>query len=201
MKASTLELGDLLVGDVSDQRMVKAVGTGLREASGLGPDELLADQRRQDLSRPQVVLARGQRGKLVFVKEITRHRRDLNDAPLVGREAVEARREGLVDVLAPSEPALLRALDGFRIKGPKARRLRTSGLRVEPFAFDDVVDATGSDDVDRSSVLRSFAVVFGGAAALALAVTGVRRAGPPWRRWRRRRRRARLQKRRSAARH
>ena len=53
--------------------------------------------------------------------------------------ATEARRRNLVDIVAPDQPALLRELDGFRVKGPKAQRLETTDARVEerdvPFKF------------------------------------------------------------------
>jgi membrane-bound serine protease (ClpP class) len=53
--------------------------------------------------------------------------------------ATEAERRNLVDVVAPDQDALLRELDGFRVKGPKAQRLETTGARVEerdvPFKF------------------------------------------------------------------
>jgi membrane-bound serine protease (ClpP class) len=45
--------------------------------------------------------------------------------------AVEAKRAGLIDLIAPSEPALLRRLDGFRISGPKAQVLHTAGIPIE----------------------------------------------------------------------
>lgn len=44
--------------------------------------------------------------------------------------ASEAKRAGLIDVIAPSERALLTKLDGFRIKGPKAQVLHTAGLQI-----------------------------------------------------------------------
>jgi membrane-bound serine protease (ClpP class) len=44
--------------------------------------------------------------------------------------AVQAKRAGLIDVIAPSERALLTKLDGFRIKGPKAGVLHTADLQI-----------------------------------------------------------------------
>ena len=44
--------------------------------------------------------------------------------------ATRARRERLVDLVAGSEAALLKRLDGFRVKGRKAQVLRTAGLRI-----------------------------------------------------------------------
>jgi len=54
--------------------------------------------------------------------------------------AEEAKQKDLVDVLAPSEQALLKKLDGFQVKGPKKQVLHTAGLRLEehdmPFQYD-----------------------------------------------------------------
>src|SRR2546421_8138212 len=45
--------------------------------------------------------------------------------------ALEAKRRNLVDVIAPDVPSLVKQLDGFRVKGPKAQRLDTSGAHIE----------------------------------------------------------------------
>ncbi len=47
---------------------------------------------------------------------------------LTAEEALEA---NLIDVVAPSEEALLEQLDGFRVQGPKAQTLATAGLVIE----------------------------------------------------------------------
>lgn len=47
---------------------------------------------------------------------------------LTAEEALEA---NLIDVVAPSEEALLEQLDGFRVQGPKAQTLGTAGLEIE----------------------------------------------------------------------
>ncbi len=44
--------------------------------------------------------------------------------------AREAKKAGLIDVIAPSQASLLRQLDGFHVKGPKAQVLHTAGLEV-----------------------------------------------------------------------
>jgi membrane-bound serine protease (ClpP class) len=44
--------------------------------------------------------------------------------------ATEAKAAGLIDVIAPSQTALLREVDGFRVKGPKAQTLHTAGLEI-----------------------------------------------------------------------
>jgi membrane-bound serine protease (ClpP class) len=45
--------------------------------------------------------------------------------------ASEALAANLIDLIAPSEGALLQRLDGFRVRGPKAQVLQTAGLRIE----------------------------------------------------------------------
>jgi membrane-bound serine protease (ClpP class) len=45
--------------------------------------------------------------------------------------AREAKRDGLIDVVAPNEHALLKKLNGFHVSGPKAQVLHTAGLTVE----------------------------------------------------------------------
>jgi membrane-bound serine protease (ClpP class) len=54
-------------------------------------------------------------------------------------EASVAKRRRLIDLIAPDVPALVRQLDGFRVKGPKAQTLETTDARVEsrdiPFKY------------------------------------------------------------------
>ncbi len=45
--------------------------------------------------------------------------------------AKEAKRAGLIDLISPSQEALLHQLDGFHVKGPKAQTLHTAGLQIE----------------------------------------------------------------------
>jgi membrane-bound serine protease (ClpP class) len=45
--------------------------------------------------------------------------------------AHEAEKAGLIDVIAPSQESLLKKLDGFHVKGPKAQVLRTGGLEIQ----------------------------------------------------------------------
>lgn len=121
------------------------------------------------------------------------HRRNADLAERMIRDAVNvtavrARRERLVDVVAPTERALLRAVDGFRVRGTKALRLRTAGLPIRHLdpTSDEILDARSS----QPSLLRSVLLVLGGALALALVVTAARRGPRSWRRRRRRRRAA-----------
>ena len=108
--------------------------------------------------------------------------------------AIEAHKQGLIDVLAENEQALLRSLDGFTVKGSKAQRLQTSGLEIKQFV-DAAIDTGDSGDLDESSWWRSTAYVFGGSAIIAMALLGWRPASRSWRRRQRRRRRARRQQR------
>jgi membrane-bound serine protease (ClpP class) len=53
--------------------------------------------------------------------------------------ATEAKRNGLVDIIASSDQDLVEKLDGFRVQGPKHQVLETTGARIEhrdvPFKF------------------------------------------------------------------
>jgi membrane-bound serine protease (ClpP class) len=53
--------------------------------------------------------------------------------------AQEALRRNVIDVIAPSQEALLNQLDGFHVKGPKKQILHTAGLTIEnhdlPFSY------------------------------------------------------------------
>jgi membrane-bound serine protease (ClpP class) len=45
--------------------------------------------------------------------------------------AKEALHAGLIDLISPTQEALLRQLNGFHVKGPKAQTLHTAGLQIE----------------------------------------------------------------------
>jgi membrane-bound serine protease (ClpP class) len=95
-------------------------------------DEVLGRKVRNDAAAYVRALAEGhgRNGDLAA--------RMVHDA--VNVTALQAQQRELVDLVAPDEPALLRELDGFRAKGPKAQRLETTGARVEakgvPFKFE-----------------------------------------------------------------
>ena len=74
-----------------------------------------------------------------------RHGRNADLAERMVRDAVnvparQALRERLIDRVATDERALLGQLDGFRIEGPKAQVLDTTGVRIErremPFQYE-----------------------------------------------------------------
>src|SRR5215218_4810191 len=54
--------------------------------------------------------------------------------------APEAKRDGLIDVIAPSQESLLKKLDGFHVQGPNKQVLDTAGLQIEnhdmPFTYE-----------------------------------------------------------------
>ncbi|MCB0876207.1 MAG: nodulation protein NfeD [Solirubrobacterales bacterium] len=75
----------------------------------------------------------------------TTHGRNPDLAERMVREATnvsasEALDAGLIDLIAPDQPALLSDLDGFEVKGPKRTTLDTTGYSVSerdmPFRFD-----------------------------------------------------------------
>jgi membrane-bound serine protease (ClpP class) len=53
--------------------------------------------------------------------------------------AQEAKRGGLIDVIAPDQESLLQRIDGFRVQGPRGQVLDTAGLEIEdhdmPFTY------------------------------------------------------------------
>lgn len=100
----------------------------------IGPgeqDEVLGRKVRNDAAAYVRALAQG-------------HGRNGDLAERMVRDAVNvtadrAQRAGLIDVVAASERELVRALDGFPVKGPKQQALETSGLHIErvetPFQY------------------------------------------------------------------
>jgi membrane-bound serine protease (ClpP class) len=153
-------------------------------------DQTLRDLRRKALN-----------SGIALVRTLAEdHGRNADLAERMVREAanvtaLQARKEGLIDLIAPNERALLRALDGFHVKGAKAQRLETSGLEIRHVANGETgaLDPGVGDPLDETSWWRSFALVFGVAGLIALALWGVGRGRSALRR--RRRRRATLRRR------
>ncbi|MGH2980008.1 MAG: NfeD family protein [Solirubrobacterales bacterium] len=94
-------------------------------------DEVLGRKVRNDAAAYVRALAEGH-GRNGDLAE-----RMVRDA--VNVTATEAQRRELIDVVAENERELVRELDGFRVRGPKAQRLETSGARIDsvgvPFKF------------------------------------------------------------------
>jgi membrane-bound serine protease (ClpP class) len=119
--------------DVAAMAPQTNIGSATPVQLGPGPDsEVLGRKVENDAAAYVRALAAG-------------HGRNADLAERMVRDAVNvpaerALEENLVDAVAPTERQLLEALDGFRIQGPKAQALDTTGLRVErqemPFTYE-----------------------------------------------------------------
>jgi membrane-bound serine protease (ClpP class) len=89
-----------------------------------GTDEVLGRKITNDAAAYARALAEGHGRNGDLAAETVTDARNLT--------AEEALDEDLIDVIAPTDEALLEELDGFRIEGPKARTLDTTGLAIEP---------------------------------------------------------------------
>jgi membrane-bound serine protease (ClpP class) len=181
-----------LAGDVAAMAPLTNIGSATPVLVGPpartpSEDQLLRDLRRKSINAGAAYargLAADHGRNADLAEQMVRVARNV--------PATVAHREGLVDVLAPSEQALLRALDGFTVKGQKAQTLRTAGLEIVPFS--DPAGLGESFDPESTSFWRSFAYVFGSAGLLALTLVGSKRGRRWWRRrQRKRRRRMRMQ--------
>lgn len=113
-----------LAADVAAMAPQTNIGSATPVTLGGGEtDEVLGRKIRNDAIAYARALAEGH-GRNADLAE-----RMVRDAENVS--AREARRRGLVEIVAEDEAALLRQLDGARVVGPKARTLATDGLRIE----------------------------------------------------------------------
>ncbi|MGH2945034.1 MAG: NfeD family protein, partial [Solirubrobacteraceae bacterium] len=111
-------------GDVAAMAPQTNIGSATPIQLGGGEtDEVLGRKIRNDAAAYVRALAEGH-GRNADLAE-----RMVRDAVNVTAERAEA--EELIDLVAPDEAALLRALDGFEVQGPKARTLDTEGLLIE----------------------------------------------------------------------
>lgn len=105
--------------------MSPATNIGSSTPISIGPgttDQVLGRKIRNDAAAYMRALA-GVHGRNVRVGE-----RMVRKA--VNLTAGEAKQANFIDVIAPSERALLDKLDGFRVEGPKAQVLNSAGLRI-----------------------------------------------------------------------
>jgi membrane-bound serine protease (ClpP class) len=105
--------------------MAPATNIGSSTPISIGPgdtNQVLGRKIRNDAAAYMRALA-GVHGRNVRVGEQMVRK-------AVNLTAAEAKRANFIDVIAPSERALLTKLEGFRTKGPKARVLHTAGLRI-----------------------------------------------------------------------
>jgi membrane-bound serine protease (ClpP class) len=98
---------------------------------GGSQDRVLGRKVRNDAAAYVRALAEGHGRNPDLAEEMVRKATNVT--------ASEAKRRGLVDLIAVNEQDLLRKLDGFRVEGPKRRALETSNARLEhrdlPFKF------------------------------------------------------------------
>ena len=90
-------LGDGLVGGLADEQVAKAKGILAGRLAPLGPDELLADEPREDVIEDQVRPRGREVAHRAEVEHPTLDRRPFEDDSLVVGEPVDARRQQQVD--------------------------------------------------------------------------------------------------------
>jgi membrane-bound serine protease (ClpP class) len=123
-RAASAGLFVTLAADVAAMAPQTNIGSATPVQIGPGEeDEVLGRKVRNDAAAYARALAAG-------------HGRNADLAERMVREAVNvtaarAERAGMVDVLARSEGELLRKLDGYQVRGPKAQVLATDGLRLD----------------------------------------------------------------------
>jgi membrane-bound serine protease (ClpP class) len=123
-RAASAGLFVTLAADVAAMAPQTNIGSATPISLGGGEqDEVLGRKVRNDAAAYVRALAEG-------------HERDAALAERMVRDAVNvtasrAEETGLVDMVAPSEETLLERLDGFEVRGPKARTLDTGGWRIE----------------------------------------------------------------------
>jgi membrane-bound serine protease (ClpP class) len=98
---------------------------------GGNEDKVLGRKVRNDAAAYVRALAEGHGRNPDLAEEMVRKATNV--------PASEAKRRNLIDLIAPDVPTLVKDLDGYRVKGPKAQRLETTGARIEarglPFKF------------------------------------------------------------------
>ena len=119
-------------GDVAAMAPETNIGSATPISLGGGEqDEVLGRKVRNDAAAYVRALAEGH-GRNGDLAE-----RMVRDA--VNVTATEAERRDLVDIVAEDEQELVQELDGFRVQGPKAGPLETTGARIDsvsvPFKF------------------------------------------------------------------
>jgi membrane-bound serine protease (ClpP class) len=114
--------------------MAPQTNIGSATPISIGPgeqDKVLGRKIRNDAAAYVRALAEGHGRNPDLAEEMVRKATNVT--------ASEAKARGLIDVVATDQQALLRKLDGFHVKGPKAQVLHTKGARVEnrdiPFKY------------------------------------------------------------------
>jgi membrane-bound serine protease (ClpP class) len=114
--------------------MAPQTNIGSATPISIGPgeqDRVLGRKIRNDAAAYVRALAEGHGRNPDLAEEMVRKATNVT--------AAEAKRRGLIDVVAANERDLLAKLDGFRVEGPKRQVLRTAGARIEsrdlPFKY------------------------------------------------------------------
>lgn len=114
--------------------MAPQTNIGSATPISIGPgsqDRILGRKIRNDAAAYVRALAEGHGRNPNLAEEMVRKATNVT--------ASVAKRRGLIDVVASDQRTLLEKLDGFQVKGPKSKRLETSGARIEsrglPFKF------------------------------------------------------------------
>src|SRR3954447_4216508 len=119
-------------GDVAAMAPVTNIGSATPIAIGPGGES-------QDLSRKIKNDAAAGMRALASAHGRNAHLASLLVTQAKNLTAQEALKDNLIDVIAPSQEALLKKLDGFQVQGPKQQVLDTSGLVVQnhdmPFVY------------------------------------------------------------------
>src|SRR4051794_15880611 len=119
-------------GDVAAMAPVTNIGSATPIAIGPGGES-------QDLSRKIKNDAAAGMRALASAHGRNAHLASLLVTQAKNLTAQEALNDNLIDVIAPTQEALLSKLDGFRIQGPKKQVLDTTGLQIEnhdmPFVY------------------------------------------------------------------
>jgi membrane-bound serine protease (ClpP class) len=119
-------------GDVAAMAPVTNIGSATPIAIGPGGES-------QDLSRKIKNDAAAGMRALAAAHGRNAHLAELLVTQAKNLTAQEALNDNLIDVIAPSQEALLNKLDGFHIQGPKKQVLDTTGLQIQthdmPFVY------------------------------------------------------------------
>ena len=119
-------------GDVAAMAPVSNIGSATPIALGPGGESQdLSRKIKNDAAAGMRALASAHRRNGELAERMVTQAKNFT--------AKEALQHNLIDVIAPSQEALLRKLDGFQVQGPKKQVLQTAGLEVQdhnlPFTY------------------------------------------------------------------
>lgn len=175
-----------LAADVAAMAPQTNIGSATPVWGGPGPRTQSEEQRLRDQRRKVI------NSVVAFARALAEaHGRNADLAERMVRKAenvtaVQAHRQKLIDVLVPTQQALLRSLDGFAVKGQKAQRLDTSDLNIKH--FDPSAIATSFDESYDHSSRSWLTYLIIGVGIAAPVLVGVGQGVSLWRRRRRKRR-------------